>query len=113
MEGMDDVFSGGRMAMNSSRPGGRRRRLSGGAPKDVCHVAKEFVSCHMAVEVVYFFETVQIHEEKGVGFFAVQFFCCVEDAAVVQEAGEGVMPCHAEGCFFSCASSAWDRIWKK
>lgn len=87
--------------------------FSGGAPKDVCHVAKEFVSCHMAVEVVYFFETVQIHEEKGVGFFAVQFFCCVEDAAVVQEAGEGVMPCHAEGCFFSCASSAWDRIWKK
>lgn len=63
-------------------------------------MAKEFVSCHMAVEVVYFFETVQIHEEKGVGFFAVQFFCCVEDAAVVQEAGEGVMPCHAEGCFF-------------
>ena len=67
--------------------------------KDVRHAAKEGVPFFVALEVVHFFQAVQVQEEKAVGLFGVQFLRCAEDAGVVQKAGKGVVEGQMEGGF--------------
>ena len=68
--------------------------------KDVCHVVEDMVSFVMSLEVVGFFEAVQVEEEEAVGLLGVQFLGGMEDAGVVQKTGKGVVVGQAEDCFF-------------
>lgn len=74
--------------------------VSGAGAEDVGHPFNECVAGEVALEVVHFFEAIQVHEEEGVGPFGVQFIGGLEDAGVVQKTGKGVVVGQAEGCFF-------------
>lgn len=74
--------------------------VSGAEAEDVGHPFNECVAGEVALEVVHFFEAIQVHEEERIGLLGVQFIGGLEDAGVVQKAGEGVVVGQAEGCFF-------------
>lgn len=54
----------------------------------------------MAVAIIHFFQSVQIHEKKGVGFLYVQAFGNVEYTGMVIKACEGIMISQMESGFF-------------
>lgn len=78
----------------SAECGGR-----GDGREDFCHVAKEEITGFMAVAVIHFFQSVQVHEKEGVGFPAVQAFGNVEYAGMVIKACEGIMISQMESGF--------------
>lgn len=87
----DDKF----IASKSSAEGGGR----GDGREDFCHVAKEEITGFMAVSIIHFFQSIQVHEKEGVGFPVVQAFGNVEYAGMVIKACEGIMISQMESGF--------------